>query len=738
MVVLLSLLGCPNEIGLNDSVKAPSVTLVTPVDGGVFDPAQPVQVCAAVDFEGELDSLRITLASDVDGVLATEGFGACPGGDLGIAVSLSPVVHTLSLTVTDAISRGGSDTAQLTPTGNGAPTCSIVAPATGAVYAEGSIVTVTARIDDSNGGDVGVVLTSTLDGELGSQTVNANSNVEFMVEPSEGSHDLVVTATDDRGLGGLCVVSIEVQECQDLDGDGFQNCEGDCDDTDPDDFPGALETADGRDNDCDGTIDEGTVLFDDDGDGTNELDGDCDDSNVNVNPSATDIPDDGVDQDCNGTDTVTCHVDADDDGYGVAATLLATDGDCFDPFEAPVAGDCDDTQASINPGAAEIPADGIDQDCNGADPAGCFADTDGDGFGSATVLPAGDGDCEDPGESSFGNDCNDGVASIYPGATEILDDGVDQDCSGVDSVTCYVDGDGDGYGRATVQAEEGTCSVGADVDGDCNDAAFGINPGATDVPGNGVDEDCNGVDARTCFQDADLDGYGVNVNVVAPDGTCNTNQGESTNADDCDDTNQGINPGAGDIPNDGIDQDCDGSDAVGTGVCNQAQLSPGDVIITEVMMDPDSPLSDNDAEWFELYNTTSSPIVMCGDWDFRDDGQDNFDINNEESLVIPSHGYLVLVRSGDLAANGGVVGVRNFGGGMGLSNNDDEIEVLHNGVLIDRITWSIGVRGESKELGLAHYTGTGNDTNGNWCWATTTYGPTSNTGTPGAPPSCTP
>ena len=97
----------------------------------------------------------------------------------------------------------------------------------------------------------------------------------------------------------------------------------------------------------------------------------------------------------------------------------------------------------------------------------------------------------------------------------------------------------------------------------------------------------------------------------------------------------------------------------------------------------------------------------------------------------------MLVRNTDLGSNGRVVGVRDFAG-MNLSNNDDEIQVLHNGVLLDRITWATGVRGESKELGLAHYTSTANDSNANWCWATTTYGPTSNTGTPGGPPSCTP
>ena len=118
---------------------------------------------------------------------------------------------------------------------------------------------------------------------------------------------------------------------------------------------------------------------------------DCDDNDASAYPGATEIPNDGIDQDCDGTD----FVDVDGDGY--EASL-----------------DCDDNDASIYPGATEIPSDGIDQDCNGSD----FVDMDGDGS-DATV------------------DCNDNDPSIYPGATEVLGDGIDQDCDGVDqTVTC--------------------------------------------------------------------------------------------------------------------------------------------------------------------------------------------------------------------------------------------------------------------------------------------------------------
>lgn len=80
--------------------------------------------------------------------------------------------------------------------------------------------------------------------------------------------------------------------------------------------------------------------------------------------------------------------------------------------------------------------------------------------------------------------------------------------------------------------------------GDCNDADASINPGAIDIPGDGIDQDCDGVDP-------------VDPNTVDDDG-----DGVSEADGDCDDTNASIFPGAVDIPGDGIDQDCDGQDAV--------------------------------------------------------------------------------------------------------------------------------------------------------------------------------
>lgn len=116
--------------------------------------------------------------------------------------------------------------------------------------------------------------------------------------------------------------------------------------------------------------------------------------------------------------------------------------------------DCDERAASISPRAYEIPYDGIDQDCSGAD----LIDVDQDGVASTLVG---------------GGDCDDSDPSVAPTRLEVANDGIDQDCSGADAL----DADGDGFFANA---------------SDCDDAQAESYPGALEQL-DLQDNDCDGL-----------------------------------------------------------------------------------------------------------------------------------------------------------------------------------------------------------------------------------------------------
>ncbi len=412
----------------------------------------------------------------------------------------------------------------------------------------------------------------------------------------------------------------------------------DCDDGDAAQLPGGTELCNGEDDDCDGTTDEDeavdviTWYADSDGDGwgdaaTTDIDceqptgfvavdmaSDCDDGDASIYPGATEAVADAVDQDCDSGDL--CYEDLDGDGYGTAVTVVSVDLDCAGSGEAVNDSDCDDGDASIHPGAAETVADGVDQDCDGSED--CYEDIDGDGYGSSATLASSDTDCGDIGEATNATDCDDADADTYPDAAEVVADGTDQDCDGGE--LCYEDADGDGFGSTvTVSSGDLACSDSgeASVDTDCDDSAASCYPGAVETVADGVDQDCDGGDS--CYEDLDGDGYGSGTTVISPDLVC-TDSGEALVDTDCDDTDLSAYPGAAETAADGVDQDCDGGDLCYEDLDGDTYGSSGTVSSVDlVCTDSGEALVDSDCDDSDAAQYPGAP-ESCNDEDDDCDG----------------------------------------------------------------------------------------------------------------------
>ncbi|RME52577.1 hypothetical protein D6783_04310 [Candidatus Woesearchaeota archaeon] len=315
---------------------------------------------------------------------------------------------------------------------------------------------------------------------------------------------------------------------------------------------------------------------------------DCDDTNPNIYPQnpnpycdcdpsngvkqEADICGNGIDEDCDGQD-LSCSqscTDNDNDGYGSQASSQC----------AQTGLDCNDADAAVNPGATELCTNGKDDDCDGSvdcDDADCFAacQTCTDtctSLGKACGLWTICNELQNCGTCPQGQSCNangECVNECVPThAFEICGNSVDEDCDGTILETCSCqafDQDADGY--STFDQSKCPAPPGG---ADCDDTNPAINPGAADICGNGIDENCQGGDRECSCIDEDGDGYFAQDPIFCPN---------PAGGADCDDTNPAINPGVAgpycscpanpseEVCGNDVDEDCSGA-AAGCTTCS--------------------------------------------------------------------------------------------------------------------------------------------------------------------------
>jgi len=311
---------------------------------------------------------------------------------------------------------------------------------------------------------------------------------------------------------------------------------------------------------------------------------------------------------------------------------------------------------------------------------------------------------------------------VNTAATEIWYDGTDGDCDGASDYDADSDGfDSDSY--------SGT---------DCDDSRAAVNTDASETCATLYDDDCDGtaneLDATSCttyYADTDEDGYGDSADSACYCST--TGSYTTTNSTDCDDIDAAVSPAATETSGDGTDQDCDGYDAD----YSSEDLVAGDLVITEVMQNPDAVL-DTVGEWLEIVVQFSDGDIDLKGLTISDDNGTSQVTEITDYTVVSQGDYLVIGASDDISINGGAPVDVSWGGGTDLANGTDGVELTTPaGDVIDEVIWDSGATfpdptGASMNLDTSAIDDTSNDDGTNWCeTSSSTYGD-GDYGTPGA------
>ncbi len=327
-------------------------------------------------------------------------------------------------------------------------------------------------------------------------------------------------------------------------------------------------------------------------------------------------------------------------------------------------------------------------------PSTWYADVDGDGYGVASTTLS---YCTQPyGYVANNTDCNDAVAAIHPGATEICNS-IDDNCSGAADegltfVNYYADADADGYGAGTATNACASPGAGyATANGDCDDVMVGVNPGAADVC-NGWDDDCDssideGIPTITYYNDADGDGYGAGL----PTTTCSVLSAPFvSNNTDCDDSNIAVNTAATESCSNTIDDNCNGTINESCGSELGVGESPSTAVSVWTTFYPTCSAQTHTLSGFAS-SSYSQSICLTGE-----DKWHSFVATSEAvSILIGSTANDILVEL--QSSTGILLATENAVAGLGG-------EVLNFSGLTAGQVYKIGVRNYNSALGIGSYT----------------------------------
>lgn len=261
------------------------------------------------------------------------------------------------------------------------------------------------------------------------------------------------------------------------------------------------------------------------------------------------------------------------------------------------------------------------------------------------------------------------------------------------------------------------CGADADKDGfldSVDNCPNDSNPSQYDEDSDGIGNSCDNCPKVMNKDQADSDKDGVGD--ACPGAVCGDNKKEDP--EECDDGNK--------IDGDGCSATCK---------IESASLKAGDLVITEMHIDP-SFVGDSAGEFLEVYNPTDKAITLDGILIVNKTNKHT--IAPTAPLVVQPKGYIVMGINDDMSKNGGVK-VDYVWKGIALGNSGSDIALMAGDVEVDKVAypgsgtsgWPKYKNGASLQLNPSKLDAKSNDDGANWCESTTEITAGGDKGSPG-------